>query len=110
LARRRSNVVYNTIPKSREWLIVNYASNVAKGILLGFYIFKGEKLRDDHIRLCKPNTYMAMQKKETWMIISLFKEFLSFFNKSILGGMSFSNQHLLILNGHSNNVTLQAIE
>jgi hypothetical protein len=44
------------------------------------------------------------------MIILLFKEFLSFFNKSFLGGMSFNNQHLLILNGHGSHVTLETIE
>jgi hypothetical protein len=64
LARRRSNVVYNTIPKSQEWLIVNYAINVAEGVILGFYIFEGEKLRDDYIRLCKPSTCTSMQKKK----------------------------------------------
>jgi hypothetical protein len=40
----------------------------------------------------------------------LVKEFLSFFNKSILGGMSLNNQHLLILDGHGSHVTLEAIE
>jgi hypothetical protein len=44
------------------------------------------------------------------MITFLFKEFLSFFNKSILGGMSLNNQHLSILNGHANHVTLEAIK
>jgi hypothetical protein len=39
-----SNVVYSTIPKSQQWLTINYAVNVAKGVLLRFYIFKGEKL------------------------------------------------------------------
>ncbi len=44
------------------------------------------------------------------MITFLFKEFLSFFNKLVLGGMSFSNWHLLIMDGHDNHVTLEAIE
>jgi hypothetical protein len=44
------------------------------------------------------------------MIFFLFKEFLFFFNKSILGGVSFSNWHLLILYGHGNHVTLEVIE
>jgi IS4 transposase len=77
LARRGSNAIYSTIPKSREWLVVNYAINVVGGVLLGFYIFRGEKLRDDYIRLYKLGTCMAMYKK-TWMIIFLFKEFLLF--------------------------------
>jgi len=44
------------------------------------------------------------------MIIFLFKEFFFFFNKSILGGVSFSNRHLLILDGHGNHVTLEVIK
>jgi len=50
-----------------------------------------------------------MQKRE-WMTIFLFKEVLSFFHKSVLSGMSFSNRHLLILYGHGNHVTLKTIE
>jgi hypothetical protein len=52
---------------------------------------------------------MAMQKKP-WMITFLFKKFLSFFNKSILGGVPLNNRHLLILNGHGNHVTLETIK
>jgi len=44
------------------------------------------------------------------MIIFLFKEFFFFFNKSILGGVSFNNRHLLILDRHGNHVTLEVIE
>jgi hypothetical protein len=40
----------------------------------------------------------------------LFKEFLYFFNKSIPSGESFSNRHLVILDGHDNHVTLKTIE
>ncbi len=34
-----------------------------KKILLGFYIFRGEKIRDDHIKNCKSRTWMSMQKQ-----------------------------------------------
>jgi hypothetical protein len=50
-----------------------------------------------------------MQKK-VWMIFSLFKELLSFFKKFIWGGISFTNRHLLIMDGHNNNVTLETIK
>ncbi len=50
-----------------------------------------------------------MQKK-VWMTTFLFKEFLSFFKKFILGGISQTNQHLLILDGHGSHVSLEAIE
>jgi hypothetical protein len=42
--------------------------------------------------------------------VSLFKEFLSFFKKSILGGIFLNNRHLLTLDGHGSHVTLEAIE
>ncbi len=65
----------------REWLVINLKN--------GWH----------YIRLHTPCTCMAMQKR-TWMTTFPFKEFLSLFNKSILGGMSLSNQYLLILDGH----------
>jgi len=40
----------------------------------------------------------------------LLKELLTFFNKFILNGMSFTNQHLLVLDGHGSHVTLEAIK
>jgi hypothetical protein len=47
--------VYNTISKSKDWMIVNGVVN-AKGIThLGFYIFRG-----DYIQLYKLGTCMAM--------------------------------------------------
>jgi len=63
LARKISNAVYNIIPKSWEWLITNYEINVVGVVLPCFYIFKGERLKDDYIKLYKPNICMVMQKK-----------------------------------------------
>jgi hypothetical protein len=52
---------------------------------------------------------MAMQTN-AWMTTFLFKEFPSFFKRLILGGISQTNCHLLILDGHGSHVTLKAIE
>jgi len=52
---------------------------------------------------------MAMQAK-AWMTTFLFKVFLSFFKRLVLGGISQTNCHLLILDGHGSHVTLEAIE
>ncbi len=49
-------------------------------------------------------------QKQTWMTCFMFKELFSFFMKSILGGISQFNHHLLILNGHGSHVNLEAIE
>ncbi len=72
LAKRGSQQVYNTIPKSREWMIVNCVINVIGGVLLGFYIFKGERIKEDYIQQYKLGSCMAMQKN-TWMTCYLFK-------------------------------------
>ncbi len=66
MARKKSNVVYNTIPRSWEWLIINCVVKVIRGVLLGLKKFKGEKLQDDYTKFCKLGTYMAMQKKHGW--------------------------------------------
>jgi hypothetical protein len=63
LAKKKSNVIYSTIPKYQEWLTVNCAINAIGGVLFSFYIFRGERLRDDYVRFCKPDICMAMQKR-----------------------------------------------
>jgi len=109
LTKKGSHQVYNTIPKSKEWLTINCAMNAIEGLILRFYIFQGERIRDDCIKHYKFGICMAVQTK-AWMTSFLFKEFLSFFKRSILGGSSPSNHHLLILNGHGSHVSLQAIK
>jgi hypothetical protein len=44
--------VYNTIPKSWEWLIVNCVVNVGRTTLFVFYIFRGSRMLEDYIKLC----------------------------------------------------------
>jgi hypothetical protein len=39
----------NTIPKSREWMIVNCVVNAIGDVFPSFYIFKGERIREDYI-------------------------------------------------------------
>ncbi len=62
LAKKGYNAIYNNIPKSQEWLTINCAFNVARVVLLSFYIFRGENLRDTYIKFYKLRIYMAMQK------------------------------------------------
>ncbi len=89
-------------------LIINVVINTIRGFLLGFYIFRGERIRDNYIRDCKLGIYMVVQKT-TWMICFMFKELFSFFMKLVLGGISQFNCHLLILNMHGSYVSLKAI-
>jgi hypothetical protein len=109
LARRRFNVIYSTVPKSQGWLIIDYVVNATSGSLSNFFIFRRERLKDNYIKLCKPSTYMVMQKK-AWMICFLFKEFLSFFKQYVPNGMSMTNRHLLVLNSHGSHITVKVVE
>jgi len=47
---------------------------------------------------------------KVFLISFLFKEFLSFFKRSVLGGIFRNNCHLLALDGHGSHVILEAIE
>jgi hypothetical protein len=100
--------LYNITPKSKEWLTIICVVN-ATGITLPKYIFRKERICDDYIQLCKPKTCMAMQSK-AWMTTYLFKEFLSFFKRSIPSEISLTNRHLHILDGHGSHVTLETIK
>jgi hypothetical protein len=97
------------MPKSQKWLMINCVVNVVGSILFGFYVFKGERLRDNYIQHYKPRTCMAMQIK-TWMTSFFFKKFLSFFKDYVPNGISQTTCHLLVLDGHKSHVTLEALE
>jgi hypothetical protein len=83
--------------------------NATGGLIPRFYIFQSERIKSDYVKHCKFGTCMAIQTK-TWMTSFLLKEFLSFFKRSILGGIFPSNHHLLILDGHGSHVNLEVIE
>lgn len=97
-----------SLPKSWEWLTINFGINATRDVIPRSYNFRTKRLQDDYIKLCKPKTYMAIQKK-AWMTSLLFKEFLYSFKKFIQGGMSFTNTHLFVLDGHGKHVTLKVI-
>ncbi len=59
--------------------------NVTRGSLPKFYIFKGERIKNDYTKYYKSRTHVALQTK-AWMTTFLFKELFSFFNKSISKG------------------------
>jgi hypothetical protein len=99
--------VYNIIHKFREWLTINCVVDVAKTTLPRFYIFNGKRIRDNYIQFYKPKTYMAMQSK-AWMTTYLSKDF--FFQEVKVVGISLTNRHLFILDGHGSHDTLKAIE
>jgi len=50
----------NTILNAHEWLIINCVVNATGATPLTFYIFKGSRMWEDYIKLCRPRTCMAM--------------------------------------------------
>jgi hypothetical protein len=71
--------VYITIPKSKEWLTINYVVNEVKLTLLGFYIFRGERICDDYIQLYKAWICMVSYVIKSMEDYLFFKNF--FFQK-----------------------------
>jgi hypothetical protein len=86
LAKRGSHQVYNTIPWSKEWLIVNCVVNATRKALPRLYTFQKYWLPEYYIKLCKARSCMVMQTK-AWMTSFLFKEWLSFFKKLVPCGI-----------------------
>jgi hypothetical protein len=50
LTKRGSHIIYNTILKYHKWLIIHCVVNVTRSALLGFYIFKREKLKNKKLQ------------------------------------------------------------
>jgi len=84
--------------------------NAARGSILGFYIFQGEKIKDDYIVHYKPKThYMAIQTK-TWIHDKfLIQKTFVIFQKVNPKCYLFNNHHLLTIVGHGSHVSVEAI-
>jgi hypothetical protein len=65
------------IPKFKELSNIKNVVNAFGDFLLRFFIFKGERIRNDYVWNCKPQTCIIMHNK-TQMTFFLFKEVLSF--------------------------------
>jgi hypothetical protein len=67
-------------------------------------------MRRNYIAQCEPGATMAMQAK-AWMIGFLFSSSIAHFMKALesRGGISPTNRHLLILDGHNSHVTLDVV-
>jgi hypothetical protein len=77
---------------------------------LTFMCSKANNIRA-HIAKCEVGVRMGMQKN-AWMTGHLFEKWLSHFVDYLQrrGGVSPSNRHLLILDGHDSHVTIEVIE
>jgi hypothetical protein len=109
-ARRGSKLFHSIIPDEREWLSVLICVNATGEYIPHFFIFKGKHMCRNYIERYKSNSTMAIQKK-TWMTGYLFNSWMSHFVKALesRGGISPTNRHLLILDGHGSHVTLEVV-
>jgi hypothetical protein len=75
-----------------------------------FYIFKGKRMRRNFLQLANPDDTMAMQP-QAWMTTFLFDTWISHFIAALnkRGGVSPTNRHVLVLNGHNSHVTLDVV-
>jgi hypothetical protein len=67
-------------------------------------------MRRNYIERCESNATMAMQEN-AWMTGHLFSSWISHFVRAleVRGGISPTNRHLLILDGHGSHVTLEIV-
>ena len=110
-ARRGTRSVHTTVPNSREHLTVLSCVNAAGEHIPNFYIFKGKRKQRNYIARCEPKACMAMQPNG-WMTAFLFSAWISHFIEIVKEryGISESNRHLLILDGHGSHVTLEVVQ
>jgi len=74
--------------------------------------FRGKIFRQDYIKVCEENASMGMQEK-AWMMGHLFKSWMEYFVKNVnLSGLGISptNFHFLILDGHGSYMTLNVVK
>jgi hypothetical protein len=111
LAKKESRGVYSVIPDEKEWLSVLACVNAAGSSIPSFYIFRGLRFRRNYIKDCENGATMAMQQK-TWMIGFLFFNWLDHFITHVqaLYGVSTTNRHLLIVDGHNSHVTIEVVK
>lgn len=108
IARTGAKRVQSIVPNQREWLSVLVCVNAAGTAIPSFYIFRGKRFRQNYIQHCEAGATMAMQPR-AWMTSYLFSAWISHFVASIQRtiGISPTQRHLLVLDGHNSHVTLE---
>ena len=109
-AQKGVHLVHKLAPNEREHITTLTCINAAGHHIPNFYIFKGKQITDNYIVHCKDQVVMAMQP-EASMTQFLFSKWTSHFICALCNRKSISkeNRHLLIMNGHNSNVTVDVI-
>ena len=111
LAKRGSRSVHSIEPDQREHLSALSCINADGGSIPNFYILKGKYFLEDYVARCEEGAVMGMQPN-AWMTKWLFESWISHFIECLRGGpgLSQTNRHLLILDGHNSHVTLEVVK
>lgn len=109
IAKKGSISVPYIVSKSREWITILCCVNAAGQSIPGFYLFKGQRPLKNYIVGCEPGACMVAQP-HAWMTKELFLNWLHHFARSVPGGVSPNNRHLLIFDGHGSHVALPTIQ
>ena len=109
--KKGTRSIHTFLHNEREWLTVFTCINAIRQHILGFYIFRGKRIRDNYIRFCEDGAAMTMQSK-AWMTQFRFSNWISHIINSLesRGGISPENRHLLIVDGHNSHVTLEVVK
>jgi hypothetical protein len=111
LAKTGARNVHIITPNEREHISVLSCINASGDSIPNYYVFKGKQYQRAYIAECEVGARMGMQKN-AWMTGHLFEKWLDHFTIHLQkrGGISPSNRHLLILDGHNSHVTIEVIE
>jgi hypothetical protein len=109
-ALRGSRIVHSLMPNEHEWVTILSCINVGGQSIPEFYTFKGKKFMANYIQYCEDCATMAMQL-EGWMTATLFSHWISHFIQFLQqrGGISITNRHLFIIDGHNSHMTLEVV-
>jgi hypothetical protein len=111
LAKTGARSIHIITPNEREHISVLSCINAAGDSIPNYYVFKGKQYQRAYIAKCEIGVRMGMQKN-AWMTGHLFEKWLNHFAENLekRGGISPTNKHLLILDGHNSHVTIEVIE
>lgn len=93
-----------------ECLFVLSYINANRESILRSYNFKEKQMRENYIINYKNGASMGMQPT-AWIIVVIFSHWISHFIQALgsRGGISPTNFHLLIIDGHNFRVTLEVV-
>lgn len=108
LAKGGMKEVSQIVPDSKEWVTIMCAVSAAGTKIPCLYIFKGTRYIIDWVANCEPGAAFATGKK-AWMSNETFVGWLVHFRRHVPGGVSTTNRHLLICDGHGSHLTEKAV-